>query len=57
MVVEKCNHVAGPIDLRPAAKAAELEPSGANYYLLALAAVKNGDRNGALAAVKKASFT
>jgi Flp pilus assembly protein TadD len=37
-----------------AGKALELEPSDSHYFLLAVACLKNNDRTGALAAVKKA---
>jgi len=37
-----------------AAKAVELKPSAANYFMLARACDKNGDRAGALSAVKRA---
>jgi tetratricopeptide (TPR) repeat protein len=37
-----------------ARRAAELEPSGPHYYLLAVARSKNNDRAGALAAIKQA---
>ena len=37
-----------------ARRAIELEPNGSNYYLLAVACLKNNDRAGALEAVKKA---
>jgi tetratricopeptide (TPR) repeat protein len=38
-----------------AQKAVDLEPSGPHYYLLAAACVKNGDRAGALDAIKQAT--
>jgi tetratricopeptide (TPR) repeat protein len=37
-----------------AKRAAELEPSGAHYYLLTVACVKNNDRPGAVEAIKQA---
>lgn len=37
-----------------AGKVIELEPNGSNYYLLAVACLKNNERAGALEAVKKA---
>ena len=38
-----------------ARRAVELEPSGAHYYLLAVACLKNGDRPAALEAAKRAA--
>jgi cytochrome c-type biogenesis protein CcmH/NrfG len=40
---------------RLARRAVELEPSGAHYYLLALACLKNGDRPAALEAATQAA--
>ena len=54
---ELCLRVTNKVAAAPglARRAVELEPTGAHYYLLAVACLKNGDRPAALEAAKRAA--